>query len=95
MGKGDSSFTAPSSYGALSRDGEKASRRCGAGLDSAWNVPPSQVLVVRMLPPDIEEGEVRIFVSSIIFDTTSDLVIDCTCSFTWFSLSLMVYRIFV
>ncbi|CAI5734067.1 unnamed protein product [Peronospora farinosa] len=59
-GNGGSSLTAPSSYGALSRDGEKAFRRCGPGLDSAWSVPPSHVLVVRMLPPDIEEGELHV-----------------------------------
>ena len=64
-GSGGSSFTAPSSYGALSRDGETASRRSGVGADSARSIPPSQVLVVRMLPPDIEEGEVRMLVSLI------------------------------
>ncbi|CAI5733543.1 unnamed protein product [Peronospora destructor] len=74
---GSSSLTAPSSYGALSRGGEKASRKCGAGLDSAWSVPPSQVLVVRMLPPDIEEGELHVVFAE--FDGVQDirLIRDC------------------
>ncbi|CAI5745253.1 unnamed protein product [Peronospora destructor] len=70
-GNGSSSLTAPSSYGALARDGEKASRRCGAGLDSAWSVPPSQVLVVRMLPPGIEEGELHVVFAE--FDGVQDI----------------------
>ncbi|CAI5710044.1 unnamed protein product [Peronospora farinosa] len=54
-----------------SQDGEKASRRCGLGLDSTWSVPPSHVLVVRMLPPDIEEGELHVAFAE--FDGVQDI----------------------
>uniref|UniRef100_A0AAV1U7X8 RNA-binding protein n=1 Tax=Peronospora matthiolae TaxID=2874970 RepID=A0AAV1U7X8_9STRA len=48
-----------SSLGTSSRDGEMTFRRREDRSNSTRSVPPSQVLVVRMLPPDIEEGELH------------------------------------
>ncbi|CAH0473614.1 unnamed protein product [Peronospora belbahrii] len=70
-GSSGSSFASSSSYGALPRDVKRASRRCGAGVDSTRSVPPSQVLVVRMLPPDIEEGELHVAFAE--FDGVQDI----------------------
>ncbi|KAG7376991.1 hypothetical protein PHYPSEUDO_012346 [Phytophthora pseudosyringae] len=53
------------------RDDEMGARRHGAGGDNARNVPPSQVLVVRMLPPDIEEGELHVAFAE--FDGVQDI----------------------
>ena len=57
---GGESRSSRSSLGTSSRDSEITFRRREDRGNSTWSVPPSQVLVVRMLPPDIEEGEVRI-----------------------------------
>jgi len=58
---GPSSAPEPSpSGGSFARDGEVGLRRRGPDDDNPRRIPPSQVLMVRLLPPDIEEGEVRL-----------------------------------
>ncbi|KAI9908537.1 hypothetical protein PsorP6_016247 [Peronosclerospora sorghi] len=42
------------------RESEGSGRRRGPSLESTRSVAPSPVLVVRMLPPDIEEGELHV-----------------------------------
>ncbi|KAL3669885.1 hypothetical protein V7S43_005262 [Phytophthora oleae] len=53
------------------RDEEIGTRRHAAGGENARSVPPSQVLVVRMLPPDIEEGELHVVFAE--FDGVQDI----------------------
>ncbi|ETK74070.1 hypothetical protein F441_19484 [Phytophthora nicotianae CJ01A1] len=69
--RNDSQYTGESatmiSLGAPSRD-EMGTHRRG---EHARHVPPSQVLVVRMLPPDIEEGELQVAFAE--FDGVQDI----------------------
>ncbi|KAG3112844.1 hypothetical protein PI124_g1227 [Phytophthora idaei] len=56
--------------GASSKDDVGTHRR-GTGGENTRNVPPSQVLVVRMLPPGIEEGELHVAFAE--FDGVQDI----------------------
>uniref|UniRef100_H3GMH6 G-patch domain-containing protein n=1 Tax=Phytophthora ramorum TaxID=164328 RepID=H3GMH6_PHYRM len=58
-------------HNAASRDDDKGARRRGAGNENVRNIPSSQVLVVRMLPPDIEEGELHVAFAE--FDGVQDI----------------------
>lgn len=53
------------------QDNEMGTRRRGHTVDNSSHGVPSQVLVVRMLPPDIEEGELHVAFAE--FDGVQDI----------------------
>lgn len=60
-----------SMYGGEARSRGDEDTRKHAGGENGRSVPPSQVLVVRMLPPDIEEGELQVVFAE--FDGVQDI----------------------
>ncbi|GMF10901.1 unnamed protein product [Phytophthora lilii] len=91
-GSAGPSFPPSLPHGAPSRDDDAGGRR---RFENTRSVPPSQVLMVRMLPPDIEEGEVRAGLANwkMLAYHLPDVTMINVCSSKLLSRNLMVSKI--